>query len=416
MYLLERVSNSNQGKCRVNDGIIVWDPSTVTHLCPYEVISDLNFVLESGNLAVGLNNSLVFEITERLTVCKSNFVIYKTSEGIYLQLEFGNNLPEQVEELNQLPITNTQFNTPYSIMLAEEDKFKKKSYETHKEFNFRSCNNFINSLTAISSIKDEFHTILDYNGNELTLYSDKGQIFLANCEEAFNVSTPKTTDICYNEIPVIFSLKNTTNKTKTGFMNRERTIRRIGKKKECDLNAEIILLDESHIIYRKGKNSELITKGVYERVKLSAMIHDLSQENYKHSNLIFDNLELIKQWSKINPMLEKSGTFMIAENAELARRVEKKNLIFEFISNIDLFSTFNLIIISSTLFLILLISLSIFFITKRFKSYDRRCERPQIYIATTNTAESTEFLSDDMRRLAMRKLNCNQQLRQTSGT
>ena len=75
-----------------------------------------------------------------------------------------------------------------------------------------------------------------------------------------------------------FFFLNTTNKTKTGFMNRERTLRRIRKKKECDLNR-----DESHILYRKGKNSELITKGVYERVKLSAMIHDLSQENYKQS-------------------------------------------------------------------------------------------------------------------------------------
>ena len=75
-----------------------------------------------------------------------------------------------------------------------------------------------------------------------------------------------------------FFFLNTTNKTKTGFMNRERTLRRIRKKKECDLNR-----DESHILYRKGKNSELITKRVYERVKLSAMIHDLSQENYKQS-------------------------------------------------------------------------------------------------------------------------------------
>ena len=91
---------------------------------------------------------------------------------------------------------------------------------------------------------------------------------------------------------------------------------------------------------------------------------------------------------------------MIAEYAEQVRRVDKKNLI----------------IISSPLFLILKISFSIFFITKRFKSYDRRRERPQIFIATTHTAESTEFPSDDMRRLEMRKLNCNQQLRETSGT
>ena len=80
----------------------------------------------------GVNNTLLFEITGKENDCNENLVTFLTTEGIHLHLQFENSTA--IESFN-LQKSMSQFKTTYSIIQAEEDQFKKKAYEAHRELN-----------------------------------------------------------------------------------------------------------------------------------------------------------------------------------------------------------------------------------------------------------------------------------------
>ena len=72
--------------------------------------------------------------------------------------------------------------------------------------------------------------IQDYNGNDVVLFTDKGEIFIANCVTVSNVTIIQNTTSYYRDIPVIFQkLINNVTIVLSGFMNRDTIIRQIGE-------------------------------------------------------------------------------------------------------------------------------------------------------------------------------------------
>ena len=267
---------ASDGKCFLHDSVIVWNPNDIIYNCPFEIIDILTFKIENNNLLQGVNNTLLFEITGKENDCNENLVTFLTTEGIHLHLQFENSTA--IESFN-LQKSMSQFKTTYSIILAEEDQFKKKAYEAHRELNLRACYAFLyNNMASISFVKNELNVIQDYNGNEIVLFTDRGQIFIANCENVRNVSIITYTSSCYRDIPVTYQKKN--NIVLNGFMNRDRIIRQIGESLECNkLSRKLIILNSTNFIIKEKNITYIENNDNFERTKITAMTDDLEKEN-----------------------------------------------------------------------------------------------------------------------------------------
>ena len=63
----------------------------------------------------------------------------------------------------------------------------------------------------------------------------------------------------------------------------------------------------------------------YERTKLTAMIDDIEKENYKHSNLIMDTVDLIDKWERLVTVDEEAGKFLVTINSASKQNIVKND-------------------------------------------------------------------------------------------
>ena len=141
------------------------------------------------------------------------------------------------------------------------------------------------------------------------------------------------------------------------------------------------------------------------------MTDDLEKENYRHSNLIMETVDLLDIWVKLTTMDDSAGKFLITVDAEVDQRKIRTNVFKDIIA--DYFNHILIIfIITIIIILIIIILVLCFCLIKKRKN--RKKQTPvKINAIRLDGIDSSE---ESLKELVERVIRRNLLLRQTTGT
>ena len=358
------------GVCILSDSIIVWDPNNVTHACPYEYVSFYPFERLDSDIMQSETHSLALQLIKKELTCTNTdhpFPIYTTLEGLYLAKlsEMNNTLVVQTKIPN-LMLSNM-------LVLADIDNSRLNQYRTYKELNQRNCYNTLNLINSIANSRhDEFFKIHDVDGNELILYTNRGQVYIPNCKTINKIQVIKKVTKCFKHIAIIYNM------TEPLYLTKDKILRKTSIEANCNdfnYNTYIILKNDSFAIKKTAQINnaviELVShKRTYQQINIVKF--NISTLNFQHSHGIVYNIDFSDYKNKGLKYLD--GRFYLPDPYKTDNMNTVKTAIDDIINSIDnnwhYFKIISITIIILVIFTIItIISFSFF---KRIKSFRKK--------------------------------------------
>ena len=201
------------------------------------------------------------------------------------------------------------------LMLAENDYdrfYLENSISLeHDKTLLRLCAIFANQLKLIASIDDTFHTIFDFNGNEMYVYSKNNILIIPSCAKIESINIRDSNE-CYVDLPVSIELRN---QSINLFLTKNNFLRSTSRIIDCDLiNDRIILRSFKHAIKRIGKTNKLLElKNIieeeiyYDRTNVSIL-------NFNHHSEIVNGYDFLKDFKDLSSTNDIDGNFYSLPN------------------------------------------------------------------------------------------------------
>lgn len=124
------------------------------------------------------------------------------------------------------------------LTLSDRDYLQ---FEISKQFNnFRNkiCNKVQPGLYSLKSLKDKFVKINDEYGNKYIMYNSNGELIIPLCYDVAEIEVEYLNQQCYEDVPVSFLNKNKSQLV-TGFLTREKIIKKKSRIVDCNLIEEL---------------------------------------------------------------------------------------------------------------------------------------------------------------------------------
>jgi len=312
--------DAEDGYCRMDDSIIVWNPKEIIHLCPNNVFDKRKFNV-TGDIFQTFEPKIALQVINKFEAC--NRTIYSTSEGFYLTFD----------ETADLTATEKNSETVLKLLLTDVDDIRFRSVEAFKEINKRSCELLTMQMESNRRLKDEFFKSRIINGKVVILYANNGQIYMTPCFTCDEIIIPASTDECYEYVPVRFTVENSMIQ-RVGALTSELIIKPNNRKISCDENYYQIQINKTHTIIMQ-KNT--ISLGVNSNSKVNVLhypnMHDLEKVSAIHDGLLFESVKSEKHGFSVNNFIAEYVPYM--NNVTINTKDRVSDFIGNFVGNIN---------------------------------------------------------------------------------
>ena len=289
------------GYCVLHESVVIWNLKDIIHDCPFVAIDEFEFELVDDNLLISKKENFQFEVIGKHAVCQ-NLTAYSTTEGLYLMKGAEAKSIEFETDSSEKYLVKTK------LMLAEKDATTYQNIRIMQEMNMRACVLFANTMTLFANSDDTFFSVMDANGNQLTIYSHAGEVYIPNCEQVSNVYIIKHTEHCYQDVPVNFFYNG---QNHTGFLTSEKVIRRISKIIECDLSLKYFIINENIAIHKVGRDTQLVENKIIKR-RVNLIQGNIAEFNFIHYGGLTEDVDITEDFRKLSSIKEAAGDFLVS--------------------------------------------------------------------------------------------------------
>ena len=305
------------GCCELQTSTIVWHKKVIQE-CSFSRVEAM-WLYNRNNLFYSNKENKVFQMTENTTICKDIGVL-KTAEGLYLTTDVrAKNMrsePQNVRMIDDLMLTEIDYS-----------EFKTTSLMLNmlQLVNEKICQLSMATINIYSKLDEEFFVFTDFNGNEATLYSDKGTIFIPQCTQIYDIEVIEETTFCYKDFPVQIIHNN---RTTNAFLTKEKVIKLTSKQVTCTNHKDTLYLRSTNRILTKDQNKiKIEPDNKYMHIQFNLQQHNITEINFVHDKHILNSVDLISQLANLTAVEEKQGAFHITTDQYSESETKFKNVI-----------------------------------------------------------------------------------------
>ncbi|CAF1127347.1 unnamed protein product [Brachionus calyciflorus] len=184
----------------------------------------------------------------------------------------------------------------------------------HERNLLRFCSLFTNQQKILASIENSFHSIYDFIGNKLVIYSKNNVLFIPTCYKVQEIEILQTNS-CFVDTPVQVSVNN---KTINAFLTNNNFIKSFSNNINCKkVNKRIILPSTKLALVRVGNNIKefKLNNVIVQDIKLDHF--NFSSLNYFHHKEIVQGYDFVKEFHDISEVNDIDGNFYNLPNDEI---------------------------------------------------------------------------------------------------